>query len=93
LALGQRGDSLGSRQRIDEALHFFVFEGGAEVVEDDGIGGGKDEFIFLGVAAVEEEGVFNFSVIVRDVFFADGILERRRALLHFQTAVHLFCNL
>lgn len=93
LALRQRGDPLGSGQRIDKALHFFVLEGGAEVIEDDGIGGGKDELIFLGVGTVEEERVFDLSVIVRDVSFADGVLERRCALLHFQTAVHLFCNL
>jgi hypothetical protein len=88
LTLGESGDTLGAVQSFDEGLYLFVFERSAETVEDDGVGCGENEFVFLGVGVVEKKRIFYLSVVVRDVFFGYHVAEGRGSLLYFQTVVH-----
>lgn len=69
-------------------MNLLIFERSAESIEYDGIGGWEDQSIFLGGGVVEKERVFDFSIVVGDVFFDDGVLEGGGALLDFQTSVH-----
>jgi hypothetical protein len=52
LTLSYGGDAFGAGESIDEALSLFVFVGGAESVEDDGVGCWEDESVFFGIRVV-----------------------------------------
>ena len=67
-------------------MGLLVFEGGGEGVEDDGVGSREDESVLAVRGGVEEESIFYFAVVVGDIFFDDGVLERGDGLfdLHIQ---------
>jgi hypothetical protein len=88
LTLSNGSNALGAGKSVDEVLYLLVFEGSAEIIKNEGIGGRKDEFVLLGVGGVKEERVLDLPVVVRDVLLYNGVPERRSSLLHFQTVIH-----
>lgn len=74
-ALCEADYAFGAGETVDEILCFFVIEGGTEDVKGDGVTWGVDEFILFGVGEIEEEWVFEFSLIVGDVFECECVLQ------------------